>query len=56
MSGTKHQAADDVPLIPMGDFKKAVRKVLSNTKAESDKQLAEFQASNLRKREAKKPR
>jgi len=40
----------------MGDFKKAVQKVLSNTKSESDKQLAEFQASNLRKREAKKLR
>ena len=56
MSGKKHQSADDVPLIPIGDFQKAVKKVLSNSKAESDKQLAEFQASNLRKREAKKRR
>ncbi len=54
MSGRKHQLADEVSLIPMGDFNKAVKKVLSNTKVESDKQLAEFQASNLRKREAKK--
>jgi hypothetical protein len=54
MSGKKHLSADDVPLIPMDDFKKAVKKILSNTKAESDRQLAEFQASNLRKREAKK--
>jgi hypothetical protein len=56
MSGKKHQSADEVPLIPFGDFKKAVKKVLSNSKAESDKQLTEFQASNLRKREAKKHR
>jgi hypothetical protein len=56
MNGKKHQSADDVPLVPMDDFKRAVQKVLSNTKTESDKQLAEFQASNLRKREAKKHR
>jgi hypothetical protein len=56
MSGKKHQSADEIPLVPMGDFKKAVKKVLSNTKLESDKQLAEFQASNLIKREAKKHR
>jgi hypothetical protein len=54
MSGKKHQSADDIPLISFGGFKRAVKKVLSNTKAESDKQLAAFQASNLRKREAKK--
>ena len=56
MSGKKHQSADDVPLIPFGDFKRAVKKVLSNSKVDSDKQLAEFQASNLKKREAKKHR
>jgi len=56
MSGKKHQSADDIPLVPVGDFKRAVQKVLSNTKAESDKELAEFQASNLKKREAKKQR
>jgi hypothetical protein len=56
MSGTKHESADDVPLIPLTGFKAAVKKVLSNTKAESDKQLAVFQASNLKKREAKKRR
>ena len=54
MSGRKHQSADDFELIPMDDFKKVVKKILSCTKAESDRQLAEFQASNLRKREAKK--
>ena len=56
MSGKKHQSADDVPLIQLGDFKLAVKKVLSVSKSESDKQLARFQASNLRKREAKKHR
>jgi hypothetical protein len=56
MSGRKHQSADDVPLIPFGDFKLAVKKVLSVSKQESDKQLARFQASNLKKREAKKRR
>jgi len=54
MSGRKHQAADDIPLVPFEDFKKSVRKILWNTKADSDRQLAEFQASNLRKRRAKK--
>ena len=54
MSGKKHLSADDVPLIPMGDFKKAGKEILPNTKAESDRQLAEFQTSNLRRREAKK--
>ncbi|MGH7976494.1 MAG: hypothetical protein ACREDS_04305 [Limisphaerales bacterium] len=56
MSGKKHISADDVALISFGGFKQAVRKVLSNTKAESDKQLAKLQASNLKKREAKKHR
>jgi hypothetical protein len=56
MSGKKHQLADDVPLIPIGDFKLAIKKVLSVSKKESDKQLARFQASNLKNREAKKRR
>jgi hypothetical protein len=56
MSGKKHQSADDVPLIPFGDFKNVVKKVLSVSKPESDRQLAELQASNLKKREAKKHR
>jgi hypothetical protein len=56
MSGEKHQAAEDIPLIPIGDFKRAVKKVLTNSKAESDRQLAELQASNLIKRQSKKHR
>lgn len=54
MSGRKHQSADEVKLIPMDDFKKVVKKILFCTKAESDRDLAEFQASNLKKREAKR--
>jgi hypothetical protein len=54
--GNKHQSAKDVRLVPFDDFRKCVKKILSNTKAESDRQLAEFQASNLKKREAKKRR
>jgi hypothetical protein len=54
MSGRKHIKVEDVPLIPLSEFKLAAKKILSNTKAESDRDLAEFQASNLKKREAKK--
>lgn len=54
MSSKQHQLAKNIPLVAIGDFQKVAKKVLSNTKLESDKQLAEFQASNLRKREAKK--
>jgi hypothetical protein len=54
VSDKKHKSSNVVTLVPFGDFKKAVKSVLSNTKAESDQQLAEFQASNLRKRESKK--
>ena len=50
----KQDLAKYVPLVPMGDLRKAVKTVFLNTKKESDRQLAEFQASNLKKREAKK--
>jgi hypothetical protein len=40
--------------MPFAAFKKAAKQVLSNIKRESDKQLAEFQAANLKKRENKK--
>ena len=56
MEEKKYQSANDVPLVPFGEFKKSFKKLLSNTKKESDRQLAEFQASNLKKREAKKRR
>jgi hypothetical protein len=54
MSGKTHQSANELQLTPMEDFKKAVAKILSNTRAESDRQLAEYQASSLRKREVNK--
>ena len=50
----KQQSAQDIHLIPIGSFKKTLKKVFSNTKQESDRQLAELQVSNLRKRQAKK--
>ena len=44
----------DILLAPVGTFEAAVRKILGNSKKDSDKQLATFQASNARKRAAKK--
>jgi hypothetical protein len=46
--------ADEIPLVPESEFRDAVKKILSNTKAKSDKDLSKFQASNAAKREAKK--
>jgi hypothetical protein len=46
--------AEDVSLIPESGFRDAVKKILSNSKQKSDKDLAKFQASNAAKREAKK--
>jgi hypothetical protein len=54
MGGKKHAKAKDIPLVSLDDFKRSVKGVFSNTKAESDQQLAAFQASNLRKRETKR--
>jgi hypothetical protein len=53
---SKTQSASDVPLIPFQNFRKTAKRILSNSKRESDKQLADFQASNAKKREAKKKR
>ena len=50
----KTKPAKDMVLAPVGVFKDAVKAVLSNSKKKSDEQLAEFQASNARNREAKK--
>ena len=50
----KSEVASDIKLVPFADFKTAVKKILSNSKKESDVELATFQASNLRKRQAKK--
>jgi len=51
---SKRQSADDIPLVPLSGLKDAVRKVLSSDKLESDKQMAEFQAANVRKRQERK--
>ena len=48
------ESADKISLVPFADFRKAAKRVFSNTKKESDRQLAAFQASNARKRKAKK--
>ena len=45
---------EDIPLAPVGEFKKAVKLVLGSTKKESDDQMAAFQAVNASNRAAKK--
>jgi hypothetical protein len=50
----KSKSADKIPLIPKSEFQDSVRKILSNSKQKSDKDLAKFQASNAAKRETKK--
>jgi len=51
---SSRRSADEIPLVPFKAFQKGARIILANTKKESDRQLAVFQASNARKREAKK--
>jgi hypothetical protein len=46
--------ASDIPLVTFATFRRAAKKVLSNTKSESDRQLVAFQTANVAKREAKK--
>jgi hypothetical protein len=53
---SRNKSADDISLVPFEVFEKSARKILANTKRESDRQLASFQASNVKKREAKKKR
>lgn len=54
----KHRkdTVEEITLVSFDAFQKKARGVLSNTKRESDKQLAEFQAANVKRREAKKKR
>ena len=49
----KSDSANDVPLIPLEDFKDAVRNIFNVSKEESDKQIEELQASNAAVRQAK---
>ena len=53
---TKNQSADTIALVPFGTFLRGAKKILSNSKRESDEQLAQFQVSNAKKRQAKKKR
>jgi hypothetical protein len=48
--------AEEIALVPFEAFRKTTARILSNSKRESDKQLAAFQASNAKKRQAKKKR
>jgi hypothetical protein len=50
----KTKPAAEIPLVPESEFRDAVKKILSNSKVKSDKDLAKFQASNAAKRETKK--
>ena len=50
----KYQKADEIQLVPFDGLKTAVKKVLSASKAESDRELAEFQAANAEKRKSGK--
>ena len=52
----KAKPASDITLVSFETFRKTTKRILSNSKQESDKQLAEFQADNAKKREAKKKR
>ena len=50
----KSQKAEDIPLIPFTELQVAAKKILSNTKKQSDGDLAKFQAANLKKRKVKR--
>jgi hypothetical protein len=50
----KTDKASEIDLVPFETLKRAAKKILSNTKKESDRQLAAFQASNARKRKTRK--
>jgi len=50
----KEKTAENVPLIPFPKMVLNVKKILRSTKAESDARISELQASNARKRQAKK--
>ncbi|HEU0048547.1 MAG TPA: hypothetical protein VFQ43_13190 [Nitrososphaera sp.] len=52
----KRKSVENIDLVPFEELRKATRKILANTKKESDRQLAAFQAANVRKRNAKKKR
>lgn len=44
------EPTNDTPLIPLSDFKEKLKQMLSVSKEESDRHMAEFQASNVKQR------
>jgi len=44
----------DIPLISLSELSKGIKKVFGVSKEDSDKQIAELQRANARKRQAKK--
>ena len=50
----KKQSAEEIRLVPFEVFQQNAKRIFSNTKKESDCTLERFQASNARKRIAKK--
>lgn len=53
---SKDQGTKKGELVSEQEFQKVLKKVLGMTKEKSDRQLAEFQASNKVRREEKKPK
>ena len=50
----KKRDSHDMPLVPEPEFEDAMRSLLNAPKAKVDESLAAMQASNKRRREAKK--
>lgn len=46
--------AKDIPLVPFEVFRKSAKNVLDESKQKSDKDMARFQAANVKKRRARK--
>ncbi|CAN5529402.1 hypothetical protein BH20VER3_BH20VER3_08810 [soil metagenome] len=51
---TKTNAVDEIELVPFDIFRKKAKNAIAQSKEQSDKELAKFQAANVRKREARK--
>lgn len=48
---TKHpEFTNNIPLIPLPEFQEKLKQILHVSKEESDRQLADFQASNVKQR------
>jgi hypothetical protein len=50
----KNKRAEDIPLVPFATFREGSKNVLAQSKEESDRELAKFQAANVKKREVRK--